>query len=560
MVLSILTLLGSIALLLYGLNIFSNGLQKYFGGRLRTFLPAMTTGNRFHGILASCGLTATIQSSSAATVMIVSLVNSAQMTLSQAVAAIMGANIGTTITAWIITLFLFSVKFGPYAYIVMALGYLMNMSKNQKLKNIGQLVIGIALFFVALTFMQSSMTSISATSGFADMLSSWTSHGAGSIFLFVLAGMVLATVFQSSSAAIALTIILLSIGSIGFDLAVAMVLGENIGTTLTASLAAAKGNVNARRAALIHLLFNVLGAILILILFNPFCSLMGIVSRIFGAVNGPLYGVCLSHTMFNILGTCLLIWFTEPLVRFVSSVIAEQAAEEKKEDYKLRFITAGRLGTPSLSLSLALKETINFGAVCYQDFGFVKKAINAKNPDEFEEIRKKLVYYEEVTDKMEYEIAHYLNEVTAEELSTEENSLAKMLYRIISEMESLGDSGENISRLLERTRIHNITFTDEQIAKLNKLTEKVGNAFVIMNWHLKDAYTTGRTTDIRDSETAEDEINRLRDFLREETINKMDTHDSDYQALGYFLDLLSELEAMGDFIINISQALIRKGI
>ena len=161
---------------------------------------------------------------------------------------------------------------------------------------------------------------------------------------------------------------------------------------------------------------------------------------------------------------------------------------------------------------------------------------------------------------MEYEIAHYLNEVTAEELSTEENSLAKMLYRIISEMESLGDSGENISRLLERTRIHNITFTDEQIAKLNKLTEKVGNAFVIMNWHLKDAYTTGRTTDIRDSETAEDEINRLRDFLREETINKMDTHDSDYQALGYFLDLLSELEAMGDFIINISQALIRKGI
>lgn len=557
MVLDILTLLGSLALLLYGLGILSTGLQKYVGGRIRTILPALT-GNRWQSMLASCGLTASIQSSSAATVTIVSFVNSGTMSLSQAAAAIMGANIGTTITAWLLTLFMFSVKFGPYAYILMALGYVLYLSKDQKLKNIGQVVIGMAIFFISLNFMQSSVATLSETTGFLQVLSDWGSHGFLSVLIFLAAGLAVATVLQSSSAAIALTIILLSIGAISYEMAVAMVLGENIGTTLTASFAAVKGNVNARRAAMIHFMFNLAVAILILLVFKPFCNLMDLMSGVFSDKTEELYAVCMSHTMFNLLGTCVLIWFTEPVVKFVTKLFTEEGVDETREGYKLRFISAGRLGTPSLSLSQAMKETVHFGAVCYQGFGFVKKAINASSADEFEEIRKKLVYYEEVTDKMEYEIAHFLNDMSAEEMSPEENSLAKMLYRIISELESLGDSGENISRLLERTRIHGISFTEEQVKNLNSLVDKVGNAFVIMNWHLKDAASSTVINDICDAEAAEDTINHLRDVLREETISRMDNHDADYQALGYFIDLLSELEAMGDFIINISQALVGK--
>lgn len=557
MTLDILTFLGSVALLLYGLNMLSNSLQKFAGGRMRSFLPGMT-GNRLSGLLSSCGLTATIQSSSAATVMIVSFVNSGLMTLSQAVAAIMGANIGTTVTAWLLTFFLYTVNIGPYAFIVMALGYVMNMSKNQKIKDLGMTVVGVALFFISLTFIDSSLGTILAETDLPETLASLASHGLGSIFIFILAGLVLAMVFQSSSAAIAVTIILLNLGAIGFDLAVAMVLGENIGTTLTASLAAAKGNIHARRAALIHFLFNFFVAIPVLIFFNPYCNLMEWISALFADKTELLYGVCLSHTMFNLLGSLVLIWSTEPIVKLVTRLFSESEQEESKQDYKLRFITAGRLGTPALSLSQAFKETINFGAVCYQDFGFVKKAINAKDADEFEKIREQLVYYEDITDTMEQEIANFLNDINNEELSIEENSIAKMLYRIIGELESLGDSGENIARLLERTKIHNITFSEDQISKLNKLVDKVGNAFVIMNWHLKDAFKSGAIKDIRDAETVEGEINHLREVLREETISRMDEHGDDYHGLGYFLDLLSELEAMGDFIINISQALTRK--
>lgn len=548
MILNLLTLLGAIALFRYGMAMMSNSLQKTTSKLTPHFVPLMTSNNKLEAVLGGFGLTTFIQSSVSATVMVVSYVNAKLMSLKQAVAVIMGANIGTTITAWIVTFLMFTCNIGPYAYIAVALGFVLNSSKNDhRVREIGQLLIGVALMFIALNFVQTSLGKFLNVDYISEFLQNTQNHGYPSVLSFVAIGLLLTALIRSSSATIILTILMLQMGVIDFELGVAMVLGANIGTTLSATIVASEGNIQARQAALIHLLFNLSVALVSLALFGQFVSLTS-------SISSPLYGICLTHTLFNLFGTLIFIWFIPGIVRFVNKVIKQKSGAE--DNNRLKYITGGSLGTPALLISQAFKEVLNFANVCYEGFSYVPRAIGENDPDKFEVVRKKLVEYEEITDKMEYEIASFLGGLTTKELTPEENGEVKILYRMIGELESLGDSGENISRLLQRTKIHNIVFDRHTLDKLSLMVSKVEKAYSVMIDNLRTSDTPAFS--IQNAYDAEDDINKTRDVMRNEAVNSLESTNENYQSINYFLDLLSEFEAMGDFIINISQSLDRQ--
>ena len=556
---------------LYGMNLMSSGLQKAAGDRLRGFLSAMTS-NPFKRVMTGVGITALIQSSSATTVMVVSFVNAGLLTLVQAIGVIMGANIGTTITAWMVSLLGFKADISILAVPLMLLGFLFSNSKKNQHKNIGELIVGFSLLFLGLSFMKESVPDLKQTPEVLEFVRQWANHGFGSVLIFLGIGTVLTLILQSSSATMAITLIMLSMGWIPFPMACAMVLGENIGTTITANIAASVGNPSAKRAALSHTIFNVFGVIWALILFRPFLALVGKIIEMMGfpnpaadgfAVTDPngatatsaLYGLSMLHTLFNLINTIILVWFTGLIATIVSKLIKEPEKKEEKA-FRLKYINAGPLATPELAVEQAIKETIHFAQISRNGLGYVRAAINETEGEMFEELRGKLVKYEEISDKIEYEIANFLNAVSESEISENTSYKIKAMYKIIGELESLGDSGETISRILSRRNVHNKSFDQETVKKINGMIDNVDHAYAVMIENLKDA-EAGTLDEIANAYAAEERINGLRDYLRDEEINSLENNKKSYQTSVYFMDIISELEKMGDFMINISQALYK---
>lgn len=568
MVLQIFTLIGALGMFLYGMNFMSAGLQKASGDKLRGILTSMTS-NPFKRVLTGLGITALVQSSSATTVLVVSFVNAGLLTLVQAVGIIMGANIGTTLTAWV-TAVGFSVDISAFSVPLMILGFLLTSSKKQNNKNIGEFIVGFALMFLGLSFMKSSAGAIlSNKDAMVAFFSHFTEFGFWSDIIFLLAGTILTIVLQASSATMAITMLLTTSGLIDFELACAMVLGENIGTTITANMAASVGNTAAKRAALAHTLFNVFGVIWMLIVFKPFLRLVGIVMDAVGFYNpltidlttpeaGPtlLYGISMLHTLFNITNTMVLIWFSPTIVKIVEKLIKTPKNSED-EAFRLKYIDAGRIAAPEFASEQATKEIIHFAQICRNGLGYAREAINESDPDKFEELRKKLVKYEEISDRIEYEIATFLNAISAQEVSMATSYQIKSMYKIIGELESLGDSGESISRILSRKNIHKKEFDAESIKHLNGMVDLVDEAYAVMIENL-NAYYSGNLDEIRNAYDAEDRINVMRNNLREQAIEEVEGGDStSYLTSVYYLDIVSELEKMGDFMINVSQDLYK---
>ncbi len=571
-IMQLFTLLGALGMFLYGMNLMSSGLQKAAGDRLRSFLSAMTS-NPFKRVMTGLGITAIIQSSSATTVMVVSFVNAGLLTLVQAIGVIMGANIGTTVTAWLVSWLGFKADISILAVPLMLFGFLFSNSKKNQRKNIGELIVGFSLLFLGLSFMKNSVPDLQQTPEVLAFVQQWASHGFGSVLIFLAFGTILTLILQSSSATMAITLIMLSMGWIPFPMACAMVLGENIGTTITANIAAAVGNHQAKRAALSHTFFNVFGVIWALILFKPFLALVGKVTEvIFGipdpsadgfAVSDPnspeatsaLYGLSMLHTLFNTINTCILIWFTGIIEKFVTWAIKAPENQEEKQ-FKLQYIEAGPLATPELATEQAYNEIIHFAQISKNGLGYVRAAINETNPDKFEDLRNKLVKYEEISDRIEYEIAAFLNAVSAEEISEKTSVLVKAMYKIIGELESLGDSGESISRILSRRNIHGKKFDADTVKKLNAMVDLIDHGYDVMIENLKTAFH-GNLDEIANAYAAEDRINSLRNNLRDEEIESIDNNQKNYQTSVYYMDILSELEKMGDFMINISQSLYK---
>ena len=570
-ILQVFTLLGALGMFLYGMNLMSSGLQKAAGDKLRGFLSAMTS-NPFKRVMTGLGITAIIQSSSATTVMVVSFVNAGLLTLVQAIGVIMGANIGTTVTAWLVAWLGFKADISILAIPLMLFGFLFSNSKKNQHKNIGELIVGFSLLFLGLSFMKESVPDLSETPQVLEFVKDWSSYGFTSALIFLVFGTILTLVLQSSSATMAITLIMLSMGYIPFSMACAMVLGENIGTTITANIAASVGNTSAKRAAMSHTIFNVFGVIWALIFFQPFLGLVGIIIESFGlpnpskegfAVASPtspestaaLYGLSMLHTLFNTINTAILIGCTGLIEKAVIKIVKAPANQEK-DVFRLKYIEAGPLATPELATEQASNEIIHFAEISKRGLAYAREAINETNADKFEELRGKLVKYEEISDRIEYEIAQFLNAVSSDEVSEKTSKEIKAMYKVIGELESLGDSGETISRILSRRNIHKKEFDADSIKKLNQMTDLVEKAYDVMIENLNLAFS-GKLGDIANAYAAEDHINTLRNNLRDAAIEDIDSNNKTYQSSVYFMDIISELERMGDFMINISQSLQR---
>lgn len=570
----IFTLLGALGMFLYGMNLMSSGLQKASGDKLRSFLSAMTS-NPFKGVMTGLGITSIIQSSSATTVMVVSFVNAGLLSLGQAIGVIMGANIGTTVTAWLVSWLGFKADISILAVPLMVFGFLFSNSKKSQRQNIGELIVGFCLLFLGLSFMKESVPDLNETPQVLEFVKTWSSYGFSSVLIFLAFGTALTLVLQSSSATMAITLIMLSMGWIPFDMACAMVLGENIGTTITANIAAAVGNTQAKRAAMSHTIFNVFGVIWALIFFRPFLALVGKTIELFGlpnpaaegfAVSSPssadgiaaLYGLSMLHTLFNTFNTFILIWFIKYIEKIVIWIIKAPKNQEK-EIFRLKYISAGPLATPELATEQAFNEIIHFAQISKRGLAYAKEAINETDANKFEELRQKLVKYEEISDRIEYEIAAFLNAVSSTDISEETSIRIKAMYKIIGELESLGDSGEAISRILSRKNIHKKTFDQDTLKKLDDMITAVDNAYDTMIANLTAAHK-GNLHEISNAYNAEDRINSLRNYLRDSEIEDIENNIKNYQTSVYYMDIVNQLERMGDFMINISQDLERSFI
>ncbi|MCF0167713.1 MAG: Na/Pi cotransporter family protein [Bacteroidales bacterium] len=550
------TLLGALGMFLIGMNMLSGGLQKAAGAGLRKFVASITS-NPFKGVLTGMGVTAAIQSSSATTVMVVSFVSAGILTLNQAIGVIMGANIGTTMTAWIVSLFGFKADIAALAVPLMAVGFILSISKKNKLRSIGEAVIGFCLLFLGLSFMKGAVPDLGETPEALAFITRFSGKGVASVVLFVLVGTLLTMILQSSSATVALTLIFLDMGYIGFDMAAAMVMGENIGTTITANIAAAMGNVNARRAALAHTVFNVFGVIWVVCLFRPFLAFIGLIVNAIGLGSSsqtPLYSISMLHTVFNLVNTSILIWFTPQIEKFVCNIIRARKSETA-DTPKLMYIgKGGAVSTPELAVSEAEKEILHFGQVVREDLQYIRLAIHANEAD-FPKWQEKLIDYEEITDNIEYEIANFLNQIDRSMLSDLSNNKIRAMYRIIGEMESLGDSGESIGRLLARAREHGQKLSEKHILEIESMLNLISEAYSAMSFNLKHADSI---SNIENAFNAEMEINERRSKLREAELRLVEEHPEEYFESVFYFDMLERLEEMGDYIINISQAVVGK--
>ncbi len=561
----VLKMLGCLGMFLYGMSLMSGGLQKLAGNSLRQLISKMTT-TRWTCVLTGIVVTALIQSSTATTLMLVSFVNAGLMTLASAIGVIMGANIGTTVTAWIFAITLSgSFSLGAIAIPLMGLAFVFFSLKRQRQRNLGEFLMGFALLFLGLSTLKDTAYPLLASPGVHNFLSRLTGAGFWSILLFMVVGAGMTLMLQSSAATMSLTMALVSSGAIPFTIAAAMVLGENIGTTITSNLAASVANESAKRAARAHMLFNVFGVAWVLCLFHPFLSLVGNIVEWLGMPN-PLspetasdkavlvatlpYSVAALHTLFNLINTFVLIWFIPQIEKIVTLMVP---SPNDGEEFRLQFISGGLLSTPELSINEARQEINHFAEVCYKGFGHVKAAIHEQDPDKFEPLFAKLERYEEITDKVEFEIASYLNEISKGEISDTSATTVKAMYKIIGEMESLGDSGDAIGRLLKRKMAHGKVFDEAMMQRIDRMLAVVEKAYQVMVENMQNE----NLKDISNAVEAEVAINDCRNELREEHIINIENNRYAYTTGVYYIDLISELEKIGDFIINISEAKFR---
>ena len=548
----VLKLLGSIALLIYGMKVMSEALQKMAGPQLRHLLGAMTT-NRFSGILTGALVTVAVQSSAATTVMTVSFVNAALLTLAQAISIIMGANIGTTMSAWIMSAgFSFNVTNLVWPAFLVAI-ILIQMGKH---RYIGDFLFGLSFLLFALGMLKQTGTEMDLASNQAvvDFFASFKTNYV-TILLFLLIGSVLTALVQSSAALMAITMVLCSTGAISIYQGIALVMGENIGTTLTANLAAMNANVQARRTALAHLVFNVFGVIWVLIFFFPFvrmvCGIVGLDPT--AESQSPVqlsFALAAFHTAFNIINTAILVWFIPQIEKLVCFLIPPRK-EEKEDEFRLQFIKSGIMKTPEISILQAQKEIDVFGEKMQLTFGLVKDLSQAKEDDEFKKIYERIEKNEDLSDRMEKEIGQYLGQVGDAHLSDDTKEKLRAMLRQIGELESVGDSCYNLARILARKRENKVVFTEQQESNIIQMYALVYEALGQMNVVLKGPR---EENNISKSEEIELKINGLRNQLKRQNIVDLDNHTYDYENGTVYMDLISEFEKTGDYVINVVEA------
>lgn len=550
-------ILGSLALLIYGMKVMSEALQKMAGSQLRHILCAMTT-NRFTGMLTGTFITCAVQSSSATTVMTVSFVNAGLLTLAQAISVIMGANIGTTLTAWIMSLG-FNVDLTLVVFPAFFLGIILIYSKRRRY--VGDFLFGIAFLFFALVLLSSAGKALDLEHNPAaiEFFKSFDTSSHLTIIIFLLIGTLITCIVQSSAAVMAITILLCSTGVLPIYLGIALVMGENIGTTATANLAALGANTQARRAAFAHLLFNVFGVVWVLCLFYPFvdmvCRMVGYDpenTTLSAAQKATILPIVLAmfHTCFNVCNTAVLIWFIPQMERVVCWIIKAKANKEDDE-FRLRFIQAGIMKTPELSVLEASKEIHAYAEFTQHMFEMVRDLLTIKEDDAFEQLFDRIDKYEDRSDDMEVEIAKYLDQVSDAHLSDDTKEKVRQMLREISEIESIGDSCLHIARTIGRRRAAKEEFTEAQFDNINQMFELVDDALTQMGAVLvkhKNEVNVDR------SFTMENQINNYRSQLRTQNITDVNDHKYTYTIGTMYMDIIQECERLGDFIINVVQA------
>lgn len=550
LIINIFSLVGSLALFLFGMKTMSEGLEKFAGDRLRSILAAMTK-NRVMGVLTGILITALIQSSSATTVMVVSFVNAGLMTLAQSIGVIMGANIGTTVTAWIISAVGFKVNIAAFAIPLLAIGMPLIFSKKGNHKSIGEFIFGFSFLFMGLSFLQEAATAMNIGDMVAGMLAHVPQDSFFTIILFVIVGALVTMIVQASAATMAITLMLfgMNIPGFGFEQAAALAMGQNIGTTITAFMASLTANTQARRAALAHMFFNVFGVVVFLIVFYPACDAVSwVVENLMGGGN-DLFKLSAFHTAFNVINTLLLIGFVKQIEMFVCRVLPMKAQDE---DYRLRFISGGLLSTAELSIMEAQKEIHSFAERCQRMAGFVPTLLETKDEMEFNKLFARIEKYENITDSMEMEIASYLNKVSEGRLSDASKTQIQKMLRQISELESIGDSVYNLGRTLNRHRMHcQENFTDNQKQHMLTMMQLVDAALTEM---LKRIDQPTTKNGVKTSLNIEHEINNYRTQLKNQNLHDVNAGLYDYQLGVFYIDFISECEKLGDYVMNVVQA------
>lgn len=587
--LDFLCLLGSVALFLYGMKVMSEGLQKAAGDRLRSILSVMTR-NRLTGMLTGILITALIQSSSASTVMVVSFVNAGLMTLGQSMAVIFGANVGTTFTAWIIALFGFKVDTSLMILPIIACSVPLLFSSSSKKKSIGEFLVGFAFMFMGLGMISTYVPDLQSNPEMFAFLEKYASMGFLSVVIFLFVGMILTAIIQSSAATFAIVLIMCTKGWITFDIACAVVLGSNIGTTVTPLLASMSGNVAAKRTAMGHLLFNTFGLVWTLVVFYPFCDLnvwiterlgQGNPTEIFSFVNAleasdpdtynalfantlpsghPVlaqvaqmqfsvsFGLSMFHTVFNLVNVAIMIWLTGLYVKIVEALVPKRHKED--DEFQLKFISGGLMSASELNIAQAEKEILVYSQRVQRMVGMAQAIVKVKDQEEFTRQFSRLEKYEEISDRMEIEIAHYLNRCAEGRLSNEGKHRISALIRITSEIESVADCCYGIGKIMVRKNESHADFNEEIHHNIDSMFIAVEAAITNENLLLRDLENISEA-DIITSYNREREINNMRNQLRSANVENINEHHYEYQAGIYYMDIIGSLEKVGDYVINV---------
>lgn len=549
-------LLGALALLIYGMKVMSEALQKMAGPQLRHILGAMTT-NRFTGMLTGAFVTCAVQSSSATTVMTVSFVNAGLLTLAQAISIIMGANIGTTLTAWIMSLG-YNVDLTTVLYPAFFVGIILIYLR--KYRYIGDFLFGIAFMFLSLVTLSATGKSMDLGNNEAvvSFFSSFDVNSYSTILVFLAIGTIITGIVQSSAAVMAITILLCSTGVLPIYLGIALVMGENIGTTATANLAALGANTQARRAALAHLLFNVIGVIWILCVFYPFvdtvCSIVGYDPQAGGQTQLLPIVLAMFHTCFNITNTAVLIGFIPYLERFCYILIKDNKKDEENS-FRLQYIGNNIMQTPEIAVLQAQKETMRFAERVYALFGTVKTMLDEQDKDKCEKLFDKIQQEEDFSDKLELAIANYLEHVSDAHLSDDTKDKIRQMMREISELESISDSCYNLARSFNRRKEMNMEFTPEITENVHAMMQLTDDALKEMNLLIKGPR---EQQNMNETFRIENEINSLRNRLKAENINNVDNRKYDYALGTMYIDIISECEKLGDYVVNVVEARLKK--
>ena len=556
-IIELLTLIGSLGFFIYGMKVMSDGIQKVAGSKMRSILSKMTS-NRFLGITTGFILTALLQSSSATTVMIVSFVNAGLLSLVESIGVIMGANIGTTITAWLISLLGFKVKIASIALPIIAIGFPMMFSSKSNIKAWAEVLIGFALLFMGLDALKGSVPNLGAEE--LNFLKSYADMGIMSTLIFIGVGTILTLVVQSSSAAMALTLVMCYEGYIPFELAAAMVLGENIGTTITANLAALVGNVHSKRAARAHFIFNIFGVIWMIFAFQFFINSidnymisnmdLSPVSSVGESVAVPI-GLSIFHTTFNILNVLFLVWFVPLISRTV--IRMQPSKGEIDEEFHLEHIGAGLMQTTELSVLEAQKEVIKFGEITTRLFNMIPELMKETNNKKFDELMKRIRKYEDITDKMEIEIADYLAKSAQGEMSDAASIKIRSMISIINDMERIGDICYQMSISIERKKEKKSDFTNEASKSIEDMLSEVQLSLNIMNNNLNSEYSQVTLTEANNSEI---NINDMRNKLRKSYLQKIEKGEMKIQTGMIYNNLIHSLEKIGDHVFNVSESIV----